>query len=71
MYVAPPTNAVEGVGEGRAEEGFVPAAIEEEEEEEGQNGTEWSSGYVWKNKGAKDVPKNAPSTFWYLLLGGV
>lgn len=70
MYVTPPTGVAEGVGEGRVEDVFVPAATEEEEEE-GQNGTEWSSGYVWKNNGAKDVPKNAPSTFWYLLLGGV
>jgi hypothetical protein len=26
----------------------------------GLNGAERSSGYVWKNKGAKVVPKNAP-----------
>jgi hypothetical protein len=29
---------------------------------EGANGAERSSGYVWKNSGAKVVPKNAPKS---------
>ena len=56
ISVSPPIGVGEGDGEmGREEDGRWVSFWRV-----GLKGTERSSGYVWKNRGAKVVPKNAP-----------
>lgn len=55
INVSPPIGVGEGDGEMAREE------ADREGGEAAKNGTERSSGKVWKNSGANVVPKNAPA----------